>query len=91
MLFVSRKAFCVVFLLQLQSQFGQDGFKSSFRSPSFCFFFFPHFFTDVRCVVLKELFYSFVVFSWVVVSDPAAHKSDFDCRSIESVEFTCGK
>ena len=36
------------------------------------------------------MFYSFVVFSWAVVSGPAADKSDFDGRSVGSIEYSCG-
>ena len=56
-----------------------------FRSQAFCSFFFRHFLTDARCVALKKLFYSFIVSSWVVVSGPAADKSDVDWRSVESI------
>lgn len=37
----------------------------------------------------KELFYNFVVSSWIVVGGPAADKSEVDWRSCECLDFSC--
>ena len=41
-------------------------------------------------MALKELFYNFVAFSWIVVGGPAADKSEVGWRSCEGLDFLCG-
>lgn len=74
-LFLFIKAFYIVLLLQLRSQFIQPVLKILFQSQAFCSFFFRNFlvdvlFTGVGCVALKELFYflQFIfAFQWLIL------------------------